>query len=103
MNADRRDPTGLLLLHKEFGRDRKEYDGPANWMKSVVTHIEKLGDKPFPRQRLWLVVQGYGTSDDEEATVRREAAKIGAGVVLVARTTIDQSYEPRIVKVKKAP
>jgi hypothetical protein len=103
LHADRRGPTGLLLLHKEFGRDRKEYAGPANWMKSNVAYVEKQGVKPVARRRLWLVVQGYATDADEEATVRREAVKMGAAAVLVARTPLDQSYEPRIVKVKPAP
>ncbi len=103
LHADRRGPTGLLLLHKEFGRDRKEYGGPASWMKSCVDYVEKQGVKPIPRRRLWLVVQGYGMTADEEAAVRREAVKIGAAAVLVARTPIDQTYEPRIVKVKPVP
>lgn len=103
LHADRRGPTGLLLLHKEFGRDRKEYGGPANWLRAAVGYVERAGVTPVPRRRLWLVVQGYATAADEEATVRREAATIGAAAVLVVRTPIDQSYEPRIVKGKAAP
>ena len=103
LEADRRGPTGLLLLEQEFQRDRKEYGGIANWMNSVVESIEKQGDKPYPPERLWLVIQGYGTTADDETALRQAAVKTGAGAVLVARTRIDQSYEPRIVEVKPAP
>jgi hypothetical protein len=103
LEADRRGPTGLLLLDKEFQRDRKEYGGFANWMTSVVESIENQGDKPYPPEQLWLVIQGYGTTADDETALRQTAVKTSAGAVLVARTRIDQSYEPRIVEVKPAP
>jgi hypothetical protein len=103
LNADRRGPAGVLLLHREFQRDRKEYGGPAGWLKPAVEYVEKQSLKPLPRRRLWLVVQGYDISTEEEMAVRRVASKIGAGAVLVARTRIDQSYEPRMVKVKPRP
>ncbi len=103
LEADRRGPTGLLLLDKELQRDRKEYGSPSNWLTSVVQSLEKLGDKPFPAERLWLVIQGYGTTAADETALRRAAAKTGAGAVLVARTRINQLYEPRIVAVKTVP
>ncbi len=99
LQADHRGPTGLLLLHREFQRDRKEYGAPGGWIKRAVKDLEQTA-QPIPKQRLWLVVQGYDVSAEEEAAVRRVAAEVQAGAVLVARTRIDQSYEPRIVKVK---
>jgi hypothetical protein len=68
-----------------------------------VKYLDEQTAKPLPQKRLWLVVQGYDVSAEEEAAVRRMAAQVQAGAVLVARTRIDQSYEPRIVKVKPAP
>jgi hypothetical protein len=103
LHVERRGPTGLLLLHKEFQRDRKEYGTTTSWMTSVVEQLDKQGEKPVPRSKLWLVVQGYGVSAAEEDAVRRVAAKTGAAAVLVARTPLDQSYEPRILKVKSPP
>lgn len=100
LQADRKGPTGLLLLHKEFGRDRKEYGGPANWITQGVGYAEKAGAKATPRGRLWLVVQGYGVPASDEAAARRVALKLGPGAVVVARTPIDQSYEPRVLPVK---
>ncbi|HEV3256292.1 MAG TPA: hypothetical protein VG013_05375 [Gemmataceae bacterium] len=103
LHAGRRGPTGLLLLHREFQRDRKEYGGAAAWITHALAYFGKQGTRPLPRRRLWLVVQGYDVSAEDEAAARRVAAKTGAGGVLVARTRIDQSYEPRIVKVKRRP
>lgn len=102
LHADRTGPTGLLLLHKEFGRDRGEYGGPAAWVAQGVGYAERAGAEPVARSRLWLVVQGYNVSADEAAAARRVAVKLGPKVVLVARTPLDQSYEPRVVPVKPA-
>jgi hypothetical protein len=102
LHADRTGPTGLLLLHKEFGRDRKEYGGPADWIAQGVGYAEKAGAGPVARSRLWVVVQGYGVPADKEAAARRVALKLDPKVVMVARTPIDQSFEPRVVPVKPA-
>jgi hypothetical protein len=100
LTADRRGPVGLLLLHREFERDRKEYGGPTNWIPRAFASVEKQAVAPLPREQLWLVVQGYGVTLEEETAARKTASKTGAGAILVARTRIDQSYEPRIVAVK---
>jgi len=100
LNASRRGPTAVLLLHREFHRDLKGYGGPAGWITQAVASLAQRGTATIPPRRLWLVVQGYGVPAEEEAAARRLAAKTGAGLVLVARTPIDQSYEPRITKVK---
>jgi len=97
VTAHRPGPMGLLLLHREFQRERKEYGGPAHWIATVAETLSKPGPGSFPLSRLWLVVQGYDTSAEEEAQVRAAAARLGPGAVLVARTRIDQSYEPRII------
>ena len=103
LHADHRGPTGVLLLHREFQRDRKDYGDPAGWITHAMDYLEKQTPKPLPRQKLWLVVQGYDVSLLEEAAARRTAAKLGPCAVLVARTRIDQSYEPRFVKAKSGP
>lgn len=102
LHADRRGPTGVLLLHREFQRHRKEYGAAGGWIKEAVKYLEQTAN-PFSQKRLWLVVQGYDVSAEEEAAVRRVAAQVQARAVLVARTRIDQSYEPRIVKVIPTP
>jgi hypothetical protein len=103
LHATHRGPTGVLLLHRELQRDRKEYGGPGGWITQAMKYLNEQTAKPFPRERLWLVVQGYDVSAKEEVAARRAAARLQPGVVLVARSRIDQSYAPRIVKVKPAP
>jgi hypothetical protein len=103
LHATHRGPTGVLLLHRELQRDRKEYGGPGGWITRAMKYLNEQTAKPFPRERLWLVVQGYDVPAEEEAAARRAAARLEPGVVLVARSRIDQSYAPRIVKVKPAP
>ncbi len=100
IQAGREGPTGLLALHREFQRDRKEYGGTAGWLARTVDFCDKQIAVPVPHQRLWLVVQGYDIPLEEEALVRAAAAKTGVGTVLVTRIRIDQSYEPRVTKLK---
>lgn len=97
-NADK--PTALLLLHKEFQRNVKGYGEPTGWISQAAGFWHRLGPKPLPGKSLWLVVQGYDVPPEEENAARRAAIKTGAGAILVARTRLDQSYEPRIVPVK---
>ncbi|MBI4325395.1 MAG: hypothetical protein HY674_09040 [Chloroflexi bacterium] len=96
-------PIALLALHREFERARPEYGGGAGWVKAAVEYLGKIpvqeGNISLAKDRLWLVVQGYDCSSDEEKAARQAAVKAGAGVVVVARTRIDQSYEPRLVRV----
>jgi hypothetical protein len=99
LQADQRAPTGLLLLHREFQRDRSEYGSPTAWLTAAVATVRKQGPKGLPPRSLWLVIQGYDLPSGEENLVRRAAARLDAGMILVARTRIDQSYEPRIVRV----
>jgi hypothetical protein len=93
----------VLLLHREFERDRKEYGDAGGWITHAVEYLEKRNPKPIPRQRLWLVVQGYDVKPEQAAEIRRLAVRLGAGAVAVARSRIDQSYEPRIISVKSDP
>jgi hypothetical protein len=44
-------------------------------------------------------VQGYDVTPEEEHAARHAGLRSGAGAVLVARTRIDQSYVPRIIRV----
>src|SRR5262249_35111921 len=103
LHAAHRGPTGVLLLHRELQRDRQEYGGRGGWITQAMKYLDEHTAKPLPRQRLWLVVQGYDVPPEEEAAARRAAAQLQPGVVLVARRRIDQSYEPRMVKVNPAP
>ena len=96
---------GILALHRELGRVFSEYGGTTRWVGRAVDYLDRIvpqnGEEPIPHDRLWLIVQAYGVSRAEENAARHAAAKTGAGAVVVARTRLNQSYEPRVVSVKK--
>jgi hypothetical protein len=100
LHATHRGPTGILLLHKEFQRDRKEYGAPASWTINAIEQIDDKAPTALPRKKLWLVVQGYEVKADEESAARQAALRLEPAAVLVARTRIDQSFEPRIINRK---
>jgi hypothetical protein len=92
-------PVAALLLHREFARERKEYGGPAAWISQATDSLTK-GPARLPRQRLWVVVQGYDVTSEEQNAACRLAANAGAAAIVVAQARLDQSYEPRIVPAK---
>ena len=100
LHAAHRGPTAILSLHKEFQRDRAEYGPPGNWVKQVLRYVDQTGPKSVPRRKLWLIVQGFDVTRQDEKLARQAAAETGVDTVLVARTQIEQSYEPRLVKAK---
>jgi hypothetical protein len=100
LHGTHRGPTAILALHKEFQRDRKEYGAAADWIVDAVQYVDRQVPKAPPHNQLWLVVQGYDVKPDEETAARKAALRTEPGAVLVARTRIDQSYEPRIVSAK---
>ena len=89
-------PVAAILLHREFARERREYGGHAAWISQATDSLTK-GPARLPRQRLWVVVQGYDVTSEDENAACRLAAKAGAAAIVVARARLDQSYEPRIV------
>ena len=93
-------PIAVLSLHKEFQRIRSEYGPPASWTKHPVSYIDQKELKSISRRKLWLVIQGFDVTRKEEQAARATAAGTGVGAVLVARTRVDQSYEPRVMKSK---
>jgi hypothetical protein len=95
-----RGATGLLLLQKEFQRDSHDHGPAGQWFDRALAFIDGPADKRFPRERLVLVVQGYDVTKADENAARAAAAKLEPNSVVVARTRIDQTYEPRIVKAK---
>jgi hypothetical protein len=103
LTAGRRGPVALLLLHREFQRDRKEYGDTASWITHVMDYVDNPDGRALPHQQLWLVVQGHDVTKEEEAAARAVALSTRPRAVLVARSRIDQSYEPRSVKLKSAP
>ena len=95
-------PVGLLALHTAMQRTQTEFGGGPGWVTNALAYLDQTlpanGGKTIPPQRLWVVVEGIRPS--EEATAREVAAKAAVGAVIVARTSIDQSYEPKLFPAK---
>jgi hypothetical protein len=91
-------PTAILLLHKEFKRNRNEYGDSLDWMSQGVGYLQQEEIARVKPKALWLVVQGFDVTREEEESARRRAAKLAADLVIVARTRIEQSYEPRLLQ-----
>ena len=94
-------PVGILALHQEFGRSGEPYRSAVDWVGQSVSYLDEIHEKhstaEMPREKLWLVVQGYSVSGAESERARQVAHETGAGAVVVALARIDQSYEPRLV------
>jgi hypothetical protein len=92
-------PLALLALHTSLRRTQQEFGGGAGWVTNAMTYLEQTvprnGGKATTANRLWVVVEGSQPAD--EATAREMAKKAGVGAVIVARTKIDQSYEPKLI------
>ena len=95
-------PVGLLGLHREFERGSGLYGSGAGWLTNAVAYLDNIppanGGNALARNRLWLVIQGKDAV--EESAARQIAKQLGAATTLVARTRIDQSFEPRIISAK---
>ncbi len=100
-------PVGVLALHREFRRVLPQYGEPTAWVAHPVNYLDTIpaqnGGAVLPKDRLWLAVEGHGVPAGEEKRARRTAAQTGAAAIVVARTRLDQSYEPRIVRVPPVP
>jgi len=93
-------PIGVLALQTPLQRTQKQFGGGPGWVTHALGYLEQTvpthGGKGIDLNRLWVVVEGLNTAD--EATARTLAAKAGVGAIIAARSKIDQSYEPRMIR-----
>jgi hypothetical protein len=86
---------GVLAPFRALGRT------DARWVAEAVGSFEKMPPKrdgePVPARRLVAVLQGWGVTPAEVAAQRDAALRSGAGGWLVARTPLDQSWQPKIM------
>jgi hypothetical protein len=92
-------PVAVLGLHRQLDRAGNLYGGGPAWLTNAVDYLDSVpranGGMSLQRDRLWIVVQGQDTN--EESSARRIARRLGVSAIVVARTRIDQSYEPRLI------
>jgi hypothetical protein len=101
LTKNHRHPVALLALHNDFARTNAAFaQGPA-WVPRTVGYLEDTlrqeAKTSFPRTRTWVVVKG--ANSQEEQAARKAAANARVANVIVSRVRLDQSFEPRLVRV----
>jgi hypothetical protein len=95
-------PIALLALHSALQRTQNEFGGGPGWVTNALAYMDQTlsaqGAKAPARDRIWAVIEGVRA--DEEKIARDVAIKAGVAAIVVARAKIDQSYEPKMVRVK---
>ncbi len=97
-----RGPFGLLTTQEACQRDPAFYSSPTGWIPAAVNYLDRTSvsndGRGVPHDRLWLVVQGTAIRTEDELAARAEARQLGPETIVAARVTLDQSYQPRIIK-----
>jgi hypothetical protein len=85
-------PLGIALWTGPFGRD------PA-WIEQALALFEQPpgGGAAIPPDRALAVLQGWDTPEPDRAKLVAKSRRAGGGFV-IALTAIEQSWEPRLVK-----
>lgn len=90
---------GILGVHTSLHRHDERFGGGAAWfvnaLKYVNTTLTANDGKAIAPARLWVVVENVLALKD----ARELANNAGAGAVIVSKVNIDQSYQPRLIKV----
>jgi hypothetical protein len=84
-------PVGVALLTESFRRDR-------SWLSTgLKLFLQPPGGDPLPADRAIAVLPGSGDNARNLSGLTDEV-KSARGGCLLARTALDQSWEPRLVK-----
>ncbi|PYI81547.1 MAG: hypothetical protein DME26_19835 [Verrucomicrobia bacterium] len=101
--ADQCDTIGVLLPFHAFEKERTAYGDHAEWQKHALTSFieipPKRGGKAIPLNRLIAVLQGWDLTPAQQTLQVKQSEDAGVGGYLLALAKIDQSWEPRLLKV----
>ena len=102
--SDQSPTLAALLLYKEFGQDTKVYDESAGWvghaLRGFRTMPAKHGGRGVEPQRVLAVLQGYDVSPAELSAQMKQMESAGAAGYVVAFARIDQSWSPRMHRLR---
>jgi hypothetical protein len=102
--AERTESLALLLPFRAFDRDLPHYGERAGWIAEAVelmqTQPTRHRGKPVPPDRLITVLQGWDVTRREIMAQIAQTRLAGAAGYVISHVTIEQSWEPRIVKWK---
>jgi hypothetical protein len=87
-------PVAAALLAETFRRDR-------SWLSSgLKLFLQPPGGDPLPADRAIAVLPGWGDTR-ENLQVLSDRVKSARGGWVIARTALDQSWEPRVIKIPR--
>ena len=91
--------SGPLAVALWSGSFRRE----TNWLDPALSLFERppAGGTPVPRHRIIAVLQGWDATTVERTRLIERAKRADGGWV-IASTPIDQSWEPRLVKIAQS-
>jgi hypothetical protein len=99
------DRLAVLAPFEAFGRDLPLYGSRAGWVSVAVGSLrvqpERHGGKLVDAGRVIAVVQGWNLGAEDVQAQLAKARDAGTAAQVVALFPIDQSWEPRVVKVLK--
>jgi hypothetical protein len=102
--VSRFDALGVLLLFRSFERDLPRYGSTGGWVKHALNSFVEMPPRwqgtAVPIKTLIPILQGWDVTPAEQQAQIRQSQEAGAGSYVMAVTKIDQSWEPRIVKVQ---
>ena len=102
--ASRFDALGVLLLFRSFDRNLPRYGSTGGWVKHGLNSFVEMPPKwqgtAVPIKTLIPILQGWDVTPAEQQAQIRQSQEAGVGSYVMAVTKIDQSWEPRIVKVQ---
>ena len=103
--AEQSKQIGVLLPFRAFQRDLSIYGDQAGWIRHALKTFQTMpprhGSKSIAKERLICVLQGWGVAAAEIEAQKKQASEAGAAGYIVSRAKIDQSWQPRIHKVRR--
>jgi len=96
-----RGSLGFLGLHRQLQQPGAQGQPSANWVSAPIEYVDQIAggamEGRVARERVWLVVEGWNLPAEEAQAVRTKALAQQVAMIVVARTQIDQSFEPRVI------
>jgi hypothetical protein len=97
---------GVLLPFRDFEPPLSRSGANAEWQKYALRSFTEIlpqrEGRAIPQNRLIAVLQGWDVTSEQEQIQIRHALEAGTGGYILARTKIDQSWEPKLMSVSGA-
>lgn len=97
----------VLAPYRALGRDDPRYGPPAGWVRHALATFAEMPPRrkgrAIPSGRLLPVLQGWDVTPDQRRAQIQRAREAGAAGYVLSEMQLDQGWEPRLVRVPRAP